>query len=277
MRQTYRSSLEKLYPAEEVDSMFHLLLQHFTGKSRLEMAMDPNQQLGVPEAELMNEALEKLKLEFPVQYLTGNTEFLSRDFKVTKDVLIPRPETEELVEWIVSEASPKKELKILDIGTGSGCIAISLALALEKSRCSAIDVSEQALEIARQNADANKAEVSFIHQDILDADDLTGQFDLIVSNPPYVRESEKGAMRGNVLKHEPEVALYVKDQDPLVFYRSIARLAQKGLLPGGSLYFEINEFMGPEMTALLKELNFKDIVLREDLFGAPRMIRARKF
>ena len=277
IRQKYRESLKDLYPKEEIDSMFYLLLEHITGKTRLLMAVEPDIMISGSEENRLVRSLAELMKEYPVQYLIGETEFLGRNFKVSEDVLIPRPETEELVNWIISQTDKKKELKILDIGTGSGCIIISLACALKESVCSATDVSDKALELAKNNAMIHGTDIDFLKQDVLTAKTLPGQFDLIVSNPPYVRQSEKAKMRGNVLKFEPDLALYVEDEDPLLFYRAIAKLAAQSLTTGGSLYFEINQYMEAETKSLLEDLKFSDIVTKKDLFGAPRMIRARKF
>lgn len=277
IRQQYRSELLGLYPEGEIDSMFYRLLEHWADKTRLTMSLEPESELTRDQAKALIDALAWLKQEYPVQYLIGEVTFLGRSFKVTKDVLIPRPETEELVHWIISDHKDRASLNLLDVGTGSGCIAVSLACALSGSKCSALDVSTAALKIAEQNASMHKAEVNFLQKDILKAESLPGVYDIIASNPPYVRQNERASMRGNVLKYEPETALYVDNEDPLVFYRAIGKLALNSLKPGGRLYFEINQFMGSETRSLLEELGFGEIALRNDLFGAPRMIRARKF
>jgi release factor glutamine methyltransferase len=197
------------------------------------------------------------------------------DFEVNENVLIPRPETEELVDWILSNnriIETSNPLKILDIGTGSGCIAISLAKNLPNAQVYAIDVSEQALATAEKNAKRNNVNVIFIQKDILATEDLGQQFDIIVSNPPYVRNLEKEEIKKNVLNNEPHLALFVQDNDALIFYTKIANLAQKNLSDNGQLYFEINQYLGKEMIALLQNLNFKNIELRKDIYGNDRMI-----
>ena len=203
------------------------------------------------------------------------------DFEVNKNVLIPRPETEELVEWIIerrklsfgSAQDDSGKIKILDIGTGSGCIAISLAKNIPNASVFAIDVSEKALVTAQKNAQSNEENINFIHKNILETDDLDAQFDIIVSNPPYVRELEKVEIKKNVLDNEPHLALFVEDNDALVFYRKITELAQKNLAPNGQLFFEINQYLGKEMVELLEKMNFKSVELRKDIYGNDRMIR----
>jgi len=228
------------------------------------------------EMVLWNSILEPLKLEIPIQYLLGKTSFYGLDFEVNDDVLIPRPETEELVEWIIkgnSNTERFKDLKILDIGTGSGCIAISLAKNIPNAKVYAIDVSEKALATAKKNAVINQVDVAFITQNILETADLNQQFDIIVSNPPYVRNLEKQEIKKNVLNNEPHLALFVEDDDALIFYKKIAALAQKNLLENGQLFFEINQYLGKDMVALLEKTNFKNIELRKDIYGNDRMIR----
>jgi release factor glutamine methyltransferase len=196
------------------------------------------------------------------------------DFEVNSNVLIPRPETEELVAWILSDCKqePLKDFKILDIGTGSGCIAIALAKNISQAEIAAIDVSAEALELAQKNAQTNGVPVTFLCQNILETEDLQGQFDVIVSNPPYVRNLEKAEIKKNVLEHEPHLALFVEDNDALLFYRKIATLAQKNLKENGKLYFEINQYLGLEMVGLLTAMGFVDVELRKDIYGNDRMI-----
>ncbi len=187
-----------------------------------------------------------------------------------------RPETEELVEWIIKENSKpggSKKIKILDIGTGSGCIAISLAKNLPNAQVYALDVSKKALETAKRNALNNRVDVTFLLLNILEEDALKSDFDIIVSNPPYVRNLEKEEIKKNVLDYEPHLALFVEDNDALVFYRKIATLAQKNLLENGQLYFEINQYLGKEMNDLLEQMDFKDIELRKDIYDNDRMMK----
>ena len=220
--------------------------------------------------------MEELKKEVPIQYLLGKTHFYGLDFEVNENVLIPRPETEELVEWIINEnkaIDKKKKVKILDIGTGSGCIAISLAKNLPNAEVYAIDVSKKALETAKRNAISNNVEIIFMLKNVLELEILKSNYDIIVSNPPYVRNLEKEEIKKNVLDYEPHLALFVEDNDALIFYRKIASLAQKNLLENGQLYFEINQYLGKEMTDLLEEMNFKNIELRKDIYDNDRMIK----
>jgi release factor glutamine methyltransferase len=194
---------------------------------------------------------------------------------VNESTLIPRPETEELVEWIINENKNRQGIKILDIGTGSGCIAISLAKNLPDTTVYAIDVSEEALAVAKENAITNGVAVNFIKTDILGADNLPETFDIIVSNPPYVRNLEKAEIKPNVLDFEPHLALFVDDNDPLIFYRKIAQLAKNSLKTDGKLYYEINQYLGPETIALLEQTGFINIILRKDFVGNDRMTSAR--
>ena len=191
-------------------------------------------------------------------------------------MLIPRPETEELVDWVLTTVTPtSKPLKIIDIGTGSGCIAISLAKSLPNAEVTAVDVSAKALQVARRNAELNGVTINFLHQDILQTSTLPDTYDIIISNPPYVRSLEKAEMQANVLEYEPHLALFVSDTDPLLFYNRIATLARRTLLPQGSLFFEINQYLGDEMKTLLKAKGFEKVVLRKDLSGNDRMIMSR--
>ena len=208
--------------------------------------------------------------------MLGKTSFYGLDFEVNEHVLIPRPETEELVEWIISENAvldKDKKLKILDIGTGSGCIASFLAKNLPNADVYDIDVSKKAIETAKRNAIRNDVNVTFIFQDILQAEELKCKYDVIVSNPPYVRNLEKEEIKKNVLDYEPHLALFVDDNDALVFYRKIASLAHNNLLPEGQLYFEINQYLGKEMIELLGQMDFINIDLRKDIYDNDRMIK----
>lgn len=211
----------------------------------------------------------------PAQYIAGYAFFRNMKFAVREGVLIPRPETEELVGFIEAEHRAEEGLRVLDIGTGSGCIAVSLALALPRSRVTGIDVSDTALATASENARRLGAEVRFERFDILDDDGLQGPYDIVVSNPPYVTRSERAQMPPNVLRHEPHRALFVPDDDPLLFYRAIAEKGRTMLAPGGRLWFEINERFGPQTVRLLENEGYADVRLREDLFGKPRTVCAR--
>lgn len=269
----FLDSLKEEYPSQEVNSFFFLLTEAFFNVKRLDIALDPSKEITAAEVFKMESALERLKMHEPIQYIIGETEFFGLKFKVNDHVLIPRPETEELVQWILDDTQKSSsELKILDIGTGTGCIPVSLAHNIPRARIYALDVSAKALETARQNAEINSVKITFMEANILQQKELDEIYDVIVSNPPYVRELEKKEMHRNVLEHEPELALYVKDEDPLLFYRKITKLAKAGLAPNGRLYFEINQYLAAETEELLKAEGFKT-QLRKDIFGNYRMLK----
>ena len=217
--------------------------------------------------------IERLKKHEPIQYIIGYCDFCGLTFKVTPDTLIPRPETSELVEWITEEQKGDK-VNILDIGTGSGCIAISLSCKLPGCNIAAWDISPGALAVATENSKANGCSVAFEQVDILAYEPTGEQFDIIVSNPPYIKENEKKSMEANVLDWEPHTALFVPDNDPLLFYRTIAEKALAMLTSGGALYFEINRAHGAETVEMLKSLGYIETELRKDLAGNDRMIKA---
>ncbi|NRS89511.1 release factor glutamine methyltransferase [Flavobacterium sp. 7E] len=276
-RGQFIQALSPIHGEDEAESFFYLILEDKNQLKRIDLALQPDLVFSQEELVIWNTLLEQLKLEIPVQYLLGNTSFYGLEFEVNEHVLIPRSETEELVEWIVSDClnrSEIKSLKILDIGTGSGCIAIALAKNVPNAQVFAIDVSENALATAKINAANNDVKVTFLLQNILETKDLNQQFDIIVSNPPYVRNLEKQEIKKNVLDNEPHLALFVEDDDALIFYRKIAELAQKNLVPSGQLYFEINQYLGKETVALLDELQFKNTQLRKDIYGNDRMTKS---
>lgn len=264
--------LTPLYDLLETESFFYIILEDLHQMKRIDLALDPGFSFSDEELEKWNSITEKLQKEIPIQYILGKAHFYGLEFEVNENTLIPRPETEELVEWIVKKNEFKGKIKILDIGTGSGCIAISLAKNLPNATVFAIDVSEKALETAKRNAVKNEADVAFLLKNILEAEDLGQNFDIIVSNPPYVRNLEKEEIKKNVLDYEPHLALFVEDDDALIFYRKIAELGQKNLVEKGQLYFEINQYLGTEMIDLLQAKNFKDIELRKDIYDNDRMI-----
>jgi release factor glutamine methyltransferase len=274
-RTQFIQELTPIYDAGEAESFFYLILEEKHQLKRIDLALHPDLVFSEAEIVVWNSILEQLKQEIPVQYLLGKTSFYGLDFEVNENVLIPRPETEELVEWILESQKSKVEsqnIRILDIGTGSGCIAISLAKNIPNAAVFAIDVSEKALATAKKNAERNAVEVTFINQNILETEDLRQQFDIIVSNPPYVRNLEKEEIKKNVLDNEPHLALFVEDNDALIFYKKIAELAQENLSKNGQLYFEINQYLGKEMVDLLEKMNFKNIELRKDIYGNDRML-----
>lgn len=271
-KEKFIQTLLPVYDAMEAESFFYLALEQWQQLKRIDLALQP--ELEFTNAQLLQ--WEQLQLDLlrqqPIQYLLGQTEFCGLKFEVTPYTLIPRPETEELVSLIVMD-HPQFAGRILDIGTGSGCIAISLAHQLPNAQVSAIDVSPEALVLASKNATSNNVAVGFMLQDILQTNGLGASYDIIVSNPPYVRELEKKEIQPNVLEYEPHLALFVSDDDPLLFYRKIAQLAQKSLLPNGKLYFEINQYLGKETVELLSDMNFTAIQLLKDFYGNDRMVR----
>lgn len=275
----FTNELISIYDEKEVESFFYIVLEAFHQMKRIDFAMQPDFELDVMQLLQWETVLSQLKEQRPIQYILGETEFFGLPFYVNENTLIPRPETEELVDWILSNNQITKStspLKILDIGTGTGCIAISLAKNLPNAEVYALDVSEKALEVAEKNARTNNVVVHFVHQSILETDHLAQTFDVIVSNPPYVRNLEKEEIKKNVLDYEPHLALFVEDDDALLFYRKIAQLAQINLSDGGALYFEINQYLGQEMICLLENYHFKNIELRKDIYGNDRMIRCVK-
>lgn len=273
----FTTVLQGVYDKEEVHCFFYILCDFFLQYSRFEVSMALDTIVSAKNITVFEKALLRLKKQEPIQYILGTTEFYGLTFKVNKHTLIPRPETEELVDWVLSNLHDQDSmLDILDIGTGSGCIAISLAKNIPTAIVSGLDVSEKALEIAKENAVKNQVLVSFCQKDILRTTSLEKKYDVIVSNPPYVRQLEKKAMNPNVLDYEPGVALFVPNEDPLLFYRKIAQLAMVSLQTRGWLYFEINEYLSKEMDVLLKDIGFANIEIKKDFREVPRMIKCQK-
>jgi len=334
--------LENLYPKTEVTSFFYRLCDFKLSLKRVDIALNLDENIDSNDVLFFKNATNRLKLFEPIQYIIGETEFYGLIFKVNKNVLIPRPETEELISWILKEVGSKniksnvtlsrvegttnhkpqttnhkpqtinhkpQTINILDIGTGSGCIAIALAKNLPQAKVWALDVSKKALNIAKQNADFNKVNVNFIEADILNPNVIASvakqshtdkeitrpnvllrygqatvaslphkdvKFDIIVSNPPYVKQNEKALMQANVLKHEPHLALFVENNKPLIFYDKIADFASKRLNKNGLLFFEINQSLGKEVCALLNKKGFKNIEIKKDLFEVDRMVRGKR-
>ena len=276
---TFQQELSSLYDEKEIESFFYIVLESFHNLKRIDLALNPDSEMDADQLLRWEHVLNELKKQKPIQYILGATEFYGLPFLVNEDTLIPRPETEELVEWILESTKyeiQNTKLKVLDIGTGSGCIAISLAKNLPNAQVFALDVSEKALAIAQKNAKINTVEVHFMLKNILETEDLAEQFDVIVSNPPYVRNLEKAEIKSNVLDYEPHLALFVEDDDALLFYRKIAQLAKKNLTKNGRLYFEINQYLGKETFELLESLGFKNVELRKDIYGNDRMIRGTR-
>ena len=269
-------SLKNIQDEQEIESFFFILTEYLLHLKRVDVALNPDFEISDAAIEKWNAILSELQQEKPIQYITGEAWFYGLRFEVNENTLIPRPETEELVEWIIESQKSKvqsQKLEILDIGTGSGCIPISLKTNFPQANVSAIDVSEQALEVAKINAVSNNVEVNFIQANILEVEDLNQHFDIVVSNPPYVRNLEKQEIKKNVLDYEPHLALFVEDTDALLFYRKIAQLALKNLSPNGLLFFEINQYLGNETVDLLENLGFKNIELKKDIYGNDRMIK----
>ena len=268
-------SLQDLYPKGEIRSFTRLIMEHVCCLQPYQLLMDGSRHLSDAEKHEIHLIVERLKQFEPIQYILGETSFCGLKFRINPSVLIPRPETEELIECILNDYDGRK-MRILDIGTGSGCIAISVAHFLPTTEVIAVDISGEAIQTAEENARINNASVSFIQADILYSDvDIPGTFDIIVSNPPYVKENEQIGMERNVLLYEPRLALFVPDNDPLLFYRAIARLAKQKLNTGGALYFEINAMLGKETVQALKEEGFTNVELIRDLSGKDRIIKAQ--
>lgn len=301
----YRSCVNRLtaiYPSGEAQAIVRLVLEDCFGLTLTDVICGKVNDLSAEDRKLLEKIMKRLEKGTPVQYVLGQTSFCGHTFRVAPGVLIPRPETEELVEWILSPPSPPRRvgsenmlsngvqssvLSILDIGTGSGCIAISLALALPDSKVEAWDISKEALSMAQYNAEHLGAAVTFREVDVLQEvikapslgegrGGLQGAFDVVVSNPPYICQREAKDMEQNVLDHEPHIALFVPDDDPLLFYRAIARHGLQLLKSGGAIYFEINRAYASETSAMLRAMGYNNIKVREDQFGNPRMLRASK-
>ena len=269
-----RSELQGLYPDTEIKSFSNLIIEKISGFSRTEIIVNKNTLFSEKQRHVIENFIAKLKEYIPIQYILGETEFFGLPFRVNESVLIPRPETEELVDWIRNENDRNANLGILDIGTGSGCIAISLKHEFTNATVDAFDISEKALETAQSNATLNKLEVNFSKVDILNTPEMEQKWDIIVSNPPYVTELEKSEILPNVLDYEPHLALFVPDNDPLLFYRCIAIFTQQHLKPKGKLYFEINRQFGKATVDLLTAMGFGNVELRKDISGNDRMVRA---
>ncbi len=277
IRNHYYEQLCSVYDKDESNAMILILLKHYFNIDRVKMALEPNLRLSESEILKIHFAVKDLLKNKPIQYIIGKTEFCDLKFKVNESVLIPRPETSELVRLIVNSRQPSAISNIIDIGTGSGCIAISLAKVFPHSQVYAMDISEKALTTAKENAIDNNVNVTFIHDDILSLRDIIERkFDIIVSNPPYVRELEKAEMRDNVLKWEPHNALFVTDDNPLIFYRSILEFAKEYLNENGEIWFEINEFLGKEMTSLCKEFGYSDVKIFKDFRDKERFMKLKK-
>ena len=261
---------------EEANSFFYIALDELMHMRRVDLVLQ-EVVLSAEQLAQWQGVLEQLLTEKPIQYVFGKAYFYGLEFSVNEHTLIPRPETEELVEWIIHtvKQQPLKQWRILDIGTGSGCIPVTLAKNISNAVVTSMDVSEKALEVAKRNADHNGVSVRFLHQDVLTTVSIE-EYDLIVSNPPYVRHLEKIEIQKNVLGYEPHLALFVDDSNPLLFYRKITELADAFLAPGGHLFFEINQYLANETLALFENTRLKTTELRKDMRGNDRMVHAEK-
>ncbi len=277
LREKFVTSLSGTYDSDEILSFFYILTAHILQLRRVDIALQLDTLIKESEVSDFMDAIQGLKENIPIQYITATTTFYGTVLKLNKNVLIPRPETEELVDLIIKKCNKEKRnrrLKILDIGTGSGCIAIALAKHMPTARVYGIDISAQAIELATFNANFNNVDVYFYQQDILKTDALEDEYDIIVSNPPYVRALEKKEMQPNVLNHEPHSALFVPDDDPLIFYKKITELALSALKKDGVLCFEINQYLGTETKQMIGGKGFVSVILHKDVFSNDRMIQA---
>lgn len=274
IKQALKKQLADQYESVELGPILSILIEHVTGWDQVQQVIHKDNTISATQRLAFETAATALLAGRPIQYITGTTWFMGEPYNVNEQVLIPRPETEELVDWVIEYAAIKgKALRILDIGTGSGCIAIALKKALPEAIVSGIDISTGAIKIAAANAAALKADIEWIALDILNTAFLPDQYDVIVSNPPYIPMQEMKNMELQVTDHEPNIALFVPDKDPLMFYRTIARLAKLHLSTNGQLFFEIHYDQGDAMITLLDEMHFH-AELRTDMFGKDRMVRA---
>ncbi|UUV21471.1 peptide chain release factor N(5)-glutamine methyltransferase [Paenimyroides aestuarii] len=273
-KKRFLNQLPAFYDETERLNLFYLSMEFVLNYNKVDVVLNGNESVLVENQQKIDEVFNRLQNNEPIQYITQQANFFGYDFKVSPATLIPRPETEELVDWVLTEMKkqPQKAWRVLDIGTGTGCIPITIKKEFPFAEVFAIDVSVDALKIAQENAINLKADVTFIQQDILQTEQLDA-YDLIISNPPYVRNLEKAEINENVLQHEPHLALFVDDNDPLVFYRKISQLAYKSLTENGMLFFEINQYLGNEMLEMVSEY-FKIIELKKDFIQNDRMMKA---
>ena len=276
LEEHFALELEQLYDKDEAKALFALAAEQVFDLPILKLRMIDGLDTDFIHLQKLLSILNDLMIGKPIQHILEEAYFYGSVFKVNQHVLIPRPETEELVDWIISDSklNLQNELAILDIGTGSGCIPISLKKYLPKSIISTLDISSEAIKVAKENAEAIGVQIQFINTDVNEYQ-TEDKFDVIVSNPPYIRDLEKKEMHQNVLSYEPHLALFVTDENPLIFYRVIADFAKSNLKNNGQLYFEINEYLGKEMVEMLVEKGFKNIELKQDMQGKDRMIKAK--
>ncbi|MBB6237912.1 release factor glutamine methyltransferase [Pedobacter sp. AK013] len=276
----YEVELEPLYDSNEAKALFSIAAEQVLALSSAKLIIQKETDISFINIQKLLSILNDLQIGKPIQHILEEAHFYGAVFKVNEEVLIPRPETEELVDWIISDNSSQfsvntnHKITILDIGTGSGCIPIILKKHLAKAEVATLDVSPNAIAIAKENAKQLNMTIKFIEADILTFQSEE-KFDIIVSNPPYIRDLEKADMHNNVLVYEPHLALFVRDENPLIFYKAIADFARTNLKPNGQLYFEINEYLGKETIEMLASKGFIDIELRKDMQGKDRMVKAR--
>ena len=275
-RRRFRSELSAEYPLSEIDAIFYELIAYYFDFPRTVIAMEPATQLGKAEATLLSEALDSLKAHRPVQHITGQAYFMDMTLRVSPDVLIPRPETAELVTWVSAQFSPENDAPlILDVGTGSGCIALGLKQYIPKAVVHAIDISDPALEIARYNSSAQDLEVQFYKGDLLKPESTTHSFDILISNPPYIPKSESGSLQAHVRCAEPHLALFVPDEDPLLYFRHLCDYAVLNLKDEGWMYLETHEDHAHSVRGLLETRGFSSLEIKKDIFGKERFVRGK--
>ena len=268
----FKKELKSLYPEKEIQAIVYLIFEDLLGFSKTDLILKSSFELPLSILDRLKSSLTELKKNKPIQYITGKTEFYGCQIKVTPDVLIPRPETEELVKWVIEETNDPAD--IIDFGTGSGCIAIALGKLLPFSNIDAVDHSTKALELARENAARNGVNnIHFYPFDITDPSGISKLYDIIVSNPPYIPEKEKELISSNVIDFEPGEALFVPNDNPLIFYTALCEMGEKILKPGGKIYFEIHENMGNRILSLLREKKFREVLFKKDINGKDRMVR----
>lgn len=276
IKKIFHQQLKEIYIENEIDSLFFIALEYVTSISKIEYILQKEEEISEEKLIELKFILEELTKNKPIQYITKNAYFYGLNFYVNEKVLIPRQETNELVDWVLMSVTHSKPIKILDIGTGSGCIAITLKKNLPLSEVFAIDISNEAIQVAQKNANDNEVKINFLQKNILEINDLKSNFDIIISNPPYVRELEKLEMAPNVLDNEPHLALFVPDNNPLLFYEKITEIALKNLTEDGMLFFEINQYLSAETKKMIENKGFKNVTLRKDLQENYRMILAKK-
>ncbi|MBG0782974.1 MAG: peptide chain release factor N(5)-glutamine methyltransferase [Bacteroidales bacterium] len=277
VREYYQNLLEPLYGKQESVQLLLILFKHFFGYDRSQLALQPDLKLSESELLKVHFAVKDLLRHKPIQYITGESEFMGYAFLVKPGVLIPRPETEEMVDMIIKRFQNRSPLSIWDLGTGSGCIAVSLALSLPQAKVKAFDLSEEAISLTKLNAQRLNVDISLQQTDILELRPTERKkIDVIVSNPPYVRQSERHHMQKNVLDFEPDMALFVSDEDPLIFNQAVANIGDKVLAKDGELWLEINEALGKETAALIENTGFKKVQIHQDFSGRDRFVSAVK-